>query len=290
MYIDMGKKHRYIARRICCVFMVFWIVTLTGCRSEVASSNKVGGYVHFSIDDATQIFQEITLKECKSIFEQPTLKRLHKLHTTYGLKCTLYLYENIGGYNIAQMPDCYRKEFVENSDWLKLAFHGYNESNPEEDKFVRQQFKDSFKRVCAEIKRFAGEESLSQTLRLHYWYATEEMVSFLKENGVQAVLCPDNETLGYNLTEEESNLLNRSQNGILEGDLLYYKTDIRYESFEEVEKVFTQREGDQIIVVFTHAWCFDENISKIEDSMEWFTDNGYQFTFLENQEGIDGLK
>lgn len=282
----MGKKPKNIARRVCSIFLVVCVVMLTGCGRQETMSDARGGYVHFSVDDATQIFQEITLKKYDSIFEQPILGQLHKLHNSYGLKCTLYLYENVGDYNISQMPDTYKTEFQENVDWLKLSYHGYNENNPEEIGLSQQQFTESYIRVCEEIKRFAGEESLSGTLRLHYWYATEEMVDFLDEKGVQAILCPDSQAAGYDLTEEENNILNESVAGLYEGDILYYKTDLRYENIENVKKSFGNRIEDPIIVVFTHAWCFEENVDKIESSMNWLVENGYQFTFLENQEGL----
>ena len=284
--MNMRKQQKLIIGGMISILCIFVCGVLGGCKSEKTVSSATGGYVHFSVDDATQIFQEITLKQYNSIFEQPMLRQLLKFHDDYGLKCTLYLYENVGDYNISRMPDDYREEFEANSDWLKLAFHGYNEENPEESGLTLQEYEASFSRVCDEIRRFAGEESLSQTLRLHYWYATEDMMDFLKENGVKSILCPDTQITGYDLTHTENNMLNESKNGILERDILYYRTDLRYENMEKVEEALRECREDQVIVIFTHAWCFEENIGKIEDSLKWFEKNGYQFIYLENREGL----
>ena len=282
----MQKRYLALMKLTNCILSFLVIIALTACGDETVSSTAIGGYVHFSVDDATQIFQDITLNQYESVFEQPILNKLQELHDSYGLKCTLYIYENVGNYNISQMSDMYIDEFGDNSEWLKIGFHGYDENNPEEAGVNQLQFEESYIRVCEEIKRFAGEESLAKTLRLHYWYATEEMIDFLDANGVQAVLCPDNDAIGYDLTEDENNLLNQSEHGIFESDILYYKTDIRYENIEKATKIFAKYKDDKIIVVFTHAWCFEENVSKIEGSMEWLKDNGYQFTFLNNREGL----
>lgn len=51
-------------------------------------------YTHFSIDDATQIFQDIAFHEYESIFENEVLGKLRDFHEEYGLKATLYVLEN----------------------------------------------------------------------------------------------------------------------------------------------------------------------------------------------------
>lgn len=275
-----------ISQIINCILSLILVIGVAACGEDEAYSGTTGGYVHFSIDDATQIFQDITINQSDSIFEQPVLKELQKNHESYDIKCTLYIYENLDDYNISQMPDIYRDEFVENAEWLKLGFHGYDEYNPAETGITQQEFEASYDRVCEEIRRFAGEESVTQTLRLHYWYGTEDMLDFLDSKGVRAVLCPDSSTIGYDLTEDENNMLKQSESGVFEDNIIYYKTDMRYENIEKVKDAFEQYKEDQIIVVFTHAWCFEENASKIEDSMEWLTENGYKFTFLENREGL----
>ena len=282
----MRNRCLTISKVINCILALFLVVGMVACGEDKTHSTVSGGYVHFSVDDATQIFQDITLHQYESIFEQPILNELRKLNELYDIKCTLYLYENLGEYNISQMSDIYRDEFGNNAEWLKLGFHGYDENNPEESGISQQQFEGSYIRVCEEIKRFAGEESLTQTLRLHYWYATEEWIDFLDLNGVQAVLCPDSSIIGYDLTEDENDILNQSKYGVYEDNIIYYKTDVRYENIEKVRKAFDHYKEDQIIVVFTHAWCYEENATKIEDSMKWITDNGYQFTFLECREGL----
>lgn len=59
---------------------------------------------------------------------------------------------------------------------------------------------------------------------------------------------------------------------------MYRRSNIRYEKIDdiknELEKVDVLM---NIIVTFTHEWCFETNIMKIEDSFKWLVKRGYKF-------------
>lgn len=241
-------------------------------------------YTHFSIDDATQIFQDISFHGYESIFENEVLGKLKDFHEEYGLKATLYVFAKLDTYDLADFPDTYKKEFEDNADWLKIGFHSVTEASPEEEGMTTEEFAEGFQEVNREILAFAGEKSLAHVLRLHYWYATDEMVNVLKEQGIEGLLCNDSKDVCYNLSETENNNLIWSRDGKIKKDIYYYVTDIRLEKTDDIVTALQNKYYDRVVVLFTHAWCFKDNQEKLEGAVRWLTNSGYKFTFLETVE------
>ena len=240
-------------------------------------------YTHFSIDDATQIFQDIAFHEYESIFENAVLGKLKEFHDTYGLKVTLYVFGKLDTYNLADFPDTYKKEFEDSADWLKIGFHSIAEASPEEEGMTTREFAEGFQEVNREILDFAGEKSLAHVIRLHYWYATDEMVQVLKKEGVEGLLCGNDGASCYNLTKNQAENLLRSRDGIRPGELSYYVTDIRLEKTDDILKALDAHKCDRLVVIFTHVWCFQDNADKLETALGWLAEMGYEYTFLENE-------
>lgn len=241
-------------------------------------------YTHFSIDDATQIFQDISFHGYESIFENEVLGKLKDFHEEYGLKATLYVFAKLDTYDLADFPDTYKKEFEDNADWLKIGFHSITEASPEEEGMTTEEFAEGFQKVNREILAFAGEKSLAHVLRLHYWYATDEMVNVLKEQGIEGLLCNDSKDVCYNLSETENNNLIWTRDGKIKKDIYYYVTDIRLEKTDDIVTALQNKYYDRVVVLFTHAWCFKDNQEKLEGAVRWLTNSGYKFTFLETVE------
>lgn len=241
-------------------------------------------YTHFSIDDATQIFQDISFHGYESIFENEVLGKLKDFHEEYGLKATLYVFAKLDTYDLADFPDTYKKEFEDNADWLKIGFHSITEASPEEEGMTTEEFAEGFQEVNREILAFAGEKSLAHVLRLHYWYATDEMVNVLKEQGIEGLLCNDSKDVCYNLSETENNNLIWTRDGKIKKDIYYYVTDIRLEKTDDIVTALQNKYYDRVVVLFTHAWCFKDNQEKLEGAVRWLTNSGYKFTFLETVE------
>lgn len=247
--------------------------------------NAVKRTAHISVDDATGILQDICKEEYDSIFDNEILGQLKYLHEEYGITASLYIFEQLDEFAVWDMPLTYKAEFRANADWLKLGFHSVTEDDPAESGLSFADFKKEYARTESAITRFAGGEALTHVLRLHYWYATEEMVAYLKEQGVTGLLCSDSEAASYNLTEEQAEKLYRSRDGKLEAEgMTYYTTDIRLELEEDIEAALAEHERDRVIVIFTHAWCFEENYDKLETAVGWLYERGYQFSDLEASE------
>ena len=239
---------------------------------------------HISIDDATVVFHDIYANKYDSIFENSVLEKLQYLHEKYGVKVTLYVFEDYYGFQMWDMPVDYKQEFKENADWLKIGFHSATVENPAESGETLEDFTAAYEWTVSAIWRFADGECISRVLRLHYWYATDEMVDYLVRQGVKGLLCSDSMEESYDLTEEQMNKLYGSCDGKLEEIVTYYVTDFRIENMQDVEAELEKRRNDKVIVVFTHIWDFEENYEKLEEAVAWLYENEYQFTTLETLE------
>ena len=267
------------------ILLTTYIVTAIWVNTEPSEEftgmeKHISKYAHISIDDATQIFQDINFHGYDSIFENEVLNCLQNLHDEYGLKVTLYVFGELDTFALWDFPDTYRQEFRANADWLKIGFHSITEASPEGESLT--DFVDGFEKVNDTICRIAGKNSIAHVLRLHYWYATDEMVQALAQRGVTGLLCGDGEDVGYHLTDRQMRNLRLSRDGKITEGIRYYMTDIRLEKTENVESALEDRKNDRILVVFTHAWCFAENQDKMEKAVKWLYGHGYEFSFLED--------
>ena len=125
------------------------------------------------IDDHSFVFTELTRQRPKHAFDHFYLAGLKKIHQESGLKVTLNTFyrndHDKDGFLVKEMPDIWKSEFQDNSDWLKLSFHAYSEfpdrpyleASPEE-------FGHDYDLVKNEIVRFAGEEVFIPPVVLHW--------------------------------------------------------------------------------------------------------------------------
>lgn len=247
----------------------------------VINYKKAIKVVNFSIDDATSIFQDITVNQYESIFNNPILGKLKSLHDDYDITVTLYVYGQLSEFSIWDMSVDYKHEFRDNADWLKIGFHSPTEDNPV-GLYSEKEYEYEYARVKRAIWRFAGEDSVAHVLRLHYWSATDEMVNYLKAQGIIGLLCKDSKATSYNLTEEQSLKMFNSRDGLYKvNDFTYYVTDIRLENTENIIEYLQEKKRDRVIIIFTHAWCFEEQYNKLKEAMIYLSENGYQFSTLD---------
>lgn len=267
------------------ILLTTYIVTAIWVNTEPSEEftgmeKHISKYAHISIDDATQIFQDINFHGYDSIFDNEIMACLQDLHEKYELKVTLYVFGELDTFTLEDFPDSYQDEFQANADWLKIGFHSISESSPEDMEL--SDFINGFEKVNETIDRIAGKDSLAHVLRLHYWYATDEMVQALAQRGVTGLLCGDNGETSYHLTDKQMKNLQLSRDGKITTGIQYYMTDIRLEKTENVETVLMNRKNDRILVVFTHAWVFSENQDKMKKTVKWLHEHGYEFSFLED--------
>ena len=136
------------------------------------------------IDDHSFFFTDLAKERPKSAFDHFYLKGLKNIHDKYGLKVTLnaFYHNDHHDFELKDMPDIWRNEFIDNSDWLKFSFHSYGEF-PDRPylETTREQFASDWDLVQGEIHRFAGEESYIPPVVIHWAnihpVAAQEMIA-----------------------------------------------------------------------------------------------------------------
>ncbi len=160
------------------------------------------GKFRLSSDDNILFLQDITKNKdvYKSIFENPYLAVYKKAHDLYGAKVHLNLFyafpsdhknfsdKSRGDFDLSMMTDKFKDEFIANSDWLKLSFHSLTENPPKPYQFATaEKITEDCIKVCREIIRFAGKESLSDATTVHFGEANKECARALRSMGIKVL-------------------------------------------------------------------------------------------------------
>jgi len=132
-------------------------------------------YYFSFIDDVIWLFRDLARQRPQSLFDNSFLRILKNAHERYGLKTQLNLfyrtdfYYGTDEFTLSEMPDVYKKEWEEASDWLKLGFHSLQEFP--DYPFINSSYDDVYKvynMIKSEVIRFAGEESFGYGLVPHW--------------------------------------------------------------------------------------------------------------------------
>lgn len=158
-----------------------------------------------SLDDNIWFFQDIAKNNYRSIFENPYLGLLKDMNDKYGNKSHVNIYyccSEFGGFNLSQFPDKYKSEWEEASEWLRLSFHAFK--NLPDEPYVTAKYKQAFEEcemVTNEIKRFAGENTLSDYTTIHWCRGTTDACRAFRDNGYKYIQggTPHN----YDITDEQ---------------------------------------------------------------------------------------
>jgi hypothetical protein len=256
----------------------------------------------FSIDDNIWFLKDIAgnAERYKSIFENPYLGFLKKVHDTYGTKIHLNLYYQTDGFNLSQMTDKFKNEWKANAGWLGLSFHALG--NDPDSPYINAGY-DQVKKDCTlvkeQIRRFAGEEVMGPETTLHWGEATVEGCRALRDSGYTALAgyfnVDDNQSpVSYYLNEEQRrNIKNRfiwrdNKEGIIFARIALVVNTVKLEQIlpylNNVKKTFNPRYIDLMIheqyyypdyVAYQPDWR-----EKVMTAVKWAVDNGYKPGFL----------
>ena len=160
---------------------------------------------YFYIDDTIWVLRDITRQKPKTIFDNPFMNMLKTAHDRYGLKVQLNLFYRTDSYygydefSLADVTDAYKKEFEENSNWIKFAFHAMEEFP--DYPHVNATYDDTkklFKMIEKEVFRFAGENSFAYTVCPHWLPLSKDAVRALRDCGVKLLDCTVGDPRPYN--------------------------------------------------------------------------------------------
>lgn len=171
-----------------------------------------------------------------------------------------YIYYRDGDYIIIQIPSKYKKEFQENSSWLRIGFHTIE---PTFDENIQiHDFISSYDSVYAAIEYFAGKQSQTHNLRLHNLYCNPDIITMLVSRYILGLICADSKKrTSYDLNTKENKILH-ADNFIIKDSVKYFTTDIRIEDFLfPTYKLQTLQDRDTL-GLFTHEWA-QKNKDKI---------------------------
>ena len=229
--------------------------------------NKI---IHFSIYDCIEIFRDITINNYNSLFESDYFSFFKELHDKYDAKISLYSFVEYKGFNIKNTTDKFKKEFIDNSDWLKIGFHGFNENSRYNDK---ENIKKDYKLFLKYIKRFAGNLNIIDNfVRLHYFSGNLENILKIKKFGIKGLLTADDDRDNYYLKKNENIFLNKHNiYKDIKNEIFFIKTNLRIEKIENINETLKTIDINNNIIMFTHEqYLNDKNIrDKIIDIYEY---------------------
>lgn len=146
-------------------------------------------YYRFSVDDNIWFLRDLSNNDYSSLFDHPYLKLYKNLHDRYGARFQLNIYYETDGFNLSQMTDRYKNEWIENSSWLKLSFHARADTPP--DPYRNASYEAAFSdcdKVHREIIRFAGKETLEYFTTIHYCVASTDAIKAFSDCGVRGLV------------------------------------------------------------------------------------------------------
>lgn len=160
---------------------------------------------YFYIDDTIWVLRDITRQKPKTLFDNPFINMLKTAHDKYNLKVQLNLFyrtDSFYGYDefsLVDVTDTYKEEFIANSNWLKFAFHAFEEFP--DYPHVNATYDDTkklFGMIEKEVFRFAGKDSFSYTVCPHWVPMSKMAVHALADCGVKLLDCTVGEVTEYN--------------------------------------------------------------------------------------------
>lgn len=255
-----------------------------------------------SFDDNIWFLRDIAFNSYKSIFENPYLKFIKSIHDQFDTKIHINIYYYTPfNFNISQMPDRYKGEWRDNSDWLKLSFHA-NQDEPENPyKYSSPaEVLHDFDKVMNEIIRFAGYEVLMPVTTIHYSEMTKESCRALRQNGIKGLVGDFNEndgnpTVAYYLDSKQTKHMNeRYAWKDTSEDILFVKSSIILNLYQPdqivkyLEDLYKNPHISAYLDLLIHEQYFYPFYSsyqknyreKVYTAIKWTVEHGYKTSFI----------
>jgi hypothetical protein len=213
--------------------------------------------VHFSVDDV--MFRLRDANDCDSVFDVPFFAKLKEWHDGFGLRATCYCYAMTDKWLISELSDKSAPDFKRSREWLRFGFHAKRDLALAEE----SGYAAGFELVSATMRRLGA--GMTDTIRCHCWDATPKQKEFLRSKGIKTLLTRDDDALPYG-----------NDDTFVEHGLLHRRTRVRFEELERARED-SLHIGREHIVAFTHEWCFEDQILKIEEALRLWTGAGYKF-------------
>lgn len=230
------------------------------------------------LDGCLWIFKDITEhEEYNSIFENPVLGKMKKLHDTLGVKFTCYCFYNAWyDFTLSDATERFHQEFEDNADWLKFGFHGYGFDETGVDRTYEAidcagLLLEDYKLVTKELCRITSEKNLPQLLRLSSFRGSKEEIRLLHAEGIKGLLCAETmERESYYLdADARRKLYSKGEFYDRKLGVKFLLTWLRMENEEPIEENLGYLIRNRYpIVVFTHEWAIMEDEQKVWSNLD----------------------
>ena len=278
------------------------------CAIDVYYLKKGYKKYRFSLDDNIRFLLNLTKNKdvYKSMFEDPYLAMLKKVHDTYGSKFHVNIYYETplyGGFNLTEMTDKYKDEWKANSDWLRLSFHANaNAPNRPYAHVSYEQMYFEAERVHKEILRFAGEEAFAGTVTtVHFGDCSVEGARALRDLGYRAFVSVYDKTergidIRMYLDSEKCEILRKYGFYYDKEENIYhfkYNGNVQHISPDEIAAQFDEHVVERPNYLFMDI-CLHEQYfypdyaryqptypEKFDISARWCQEHGYEPMFMD---------
>lgn len=255
------------------------------------SNNKTGKNIFsLSFDDTILLFKDIYENNYKSIFQNQTLNWFQESHKKYGVVISCYVYYENDDFNLSRFQSKYKKQFEENSDWLRFGFHTLNSKTD----YRKGEIKNDYIKTVNQLERIVGDKSIDNVIRLQMFQGSKNNIKELVQYSnqpIKGLLTADDNRQSYYLSKNNNSfiyfhdeLYDSSMN------LFFFSTDFRTEyvnninkKLKELDKKCWNNQRDDL-VVFSHEWALNiENKEKIEKVCKHAFNKNYRFVFFEDE-------
>ena len=247
-------------------------------------------YYRFSVDDNIWFLRDLSKDVYASLFDHPYLKVYKRLHDKYDAKFQLNIYYETDGFDLSQMTDKYKSEWIENSSWLRLSFHA--KADAPDCPYLNAAYQEAYDdctRVHKEIIRFAGEETLDLYTTVHYCVASPEAVRAFKDAGIKGLVgLFEPGRYCYNLRYDEFTEPYKYDDA---SGLYYFVNDMIVNLFplENIVPLLERVKDKEFIEVMIHEQYFYEHFhmyqpdfaDKVEACIKYFTKCKRKAVFLD---------
>ena len=161
-------------------------------------------YTYLYIDDVIWLFRDLTRKRPVSMFEQPFLAMLKRVHEKYGIRIQLNIFYRTDPFYgndefcLTEMTDAYKKEWEDASDWLRLHFHAKQEFP--DYPYINASYenvKNDYEAIRNEVYRFASPKNWGRAAVPHWRPISKEGCQALFDCGVKVTSATTGERREY---------------------------------------------------------------------------------------------
>lgn len=196
------------------------------------AENVQNPFLHISLDDVEYCIKNLATNDFDSLFDEPLFGMLKEMHDEYGAVFSLYLYK-LTSAGLADVPDKYRPEFIDNSRWLKFGFHQYDSASTY-DVTTETATANYNAFVSGVYNMCGGIGSIDRIPRLNYFAGTLAAIQGLRDAncGITGLLTADDSRASYYLTQAQADFIR--ENSLLYDDtngLVFINTDFRIDWF-----------------------------------------------------------